>query len=233
MKKHALTPKFNMTYGELLTLADDVKKLAERDAVELKEYGITHTSIAALQTKIEAFRAIESDVYHEGQVSVLTRNKNAIRNTLQEKLSSMMVRVKNLYGQNSPEYARFGTTNAQHLSDSDFVRMLRTATRVAEAYKDSLATKGFTDTHLEELSSQLEAFDEAITEKHHAEKERDTATQKRAQTANELYDIVSEICDYGKDYYFSRDEAKYNDYVIYDTPAQSPQTDTTGGVGAG
>ena len=50
---------------------------------------------------------------------------------------------------------------------------------------------------------------------------RDNATEDRIELGNELYKKIVELFDFGKDYWITRDEAKYNDYIISDTPSGS------------
>ena len=53
-------------------------------------------------------------------------------------------------------------------------------------------------------------------------KERDIATTQRIKLGNLLYDKIVKVYAAGRDYWVTRDESKYNDYVIYgsDTPAE-------------
>ena len=54
-------------------------------------------------------------------------------------------------------------------------------------------------------------------------------TRDRAILGNELYALIVEMFNAGKNYWFSRNEAKYKDYVIYNTP--SGQAELSGEVG--
>lgn len=219
MKKQEAHAKFNMSYGQVLQLADDVKLLAERDSNELKNYGVNKDYLTKFAERIEAFRNKESDAFYEGTVTGFTRDKNTVRGRLHETLSSIMVRIKNLYGQQSPEYNRFQYADSGQLSDSDYVRMIRNASKVAEVYLPLLETKGFTQDDLDKFNDSIDEFDGLLDQKFSAERARNIATQDRVLAANAMYDMVVEICDYGKDYFYSRDTSKYEDYVIYDAPA--------------
>jgi hypothetical protein len=48
---------------------------------------------------------------------------------------------------------------------------------------------------------------------------------------NALYGKITEFFGFGKDYWASRDESKYNDYIIYNTPTgQKPAAGTVGSI---
>ncbi len=48
--------------------------------------------------------------------------------------------------------------------------------------------------------------------------DRDVATEDRIEVLNTLYRILIKYAGIGQDIFYETDEAKYNDYVIYDTP---------------
>ena len=93
--------------------------------------------------------------------------------------------------------------------------------RLATKYLPSLTEKGLTQTIIDNLSTILLAFDSSIDSKAAAIENRDESTQERITIANTLYSQIAEVFDYGKEYYYPRDEAKYNDYIIYDSPSSN------------
>ena len=52
------------------------------------------------------------------------------------------------------------------------------------------------------------------------EKLRDITTEKRIKALNALYKMVAKYTGIGKDIFYETNEAKYNDYVIYDSPGE-------------
>ena len=53
--------------------------------------------------------------------------------------------------------------------------------------------------------------------------DRDMATENRVENLNYLYSLVSKYAGIGQDIFYEVNEAKYNDYVIYDTPSGMPE----------
>jgi hypothetical protein len=89
---------------------------------------------------------------------------------------------------------------------------------MANAYTVELQAKGLTAGMIADLDTKCTQFDLAIAAKEDAVLAREVATEQRVTLANDLYARIVRICGFGKDYWFTRNEAKYNDYVIYDTP---------------
>ena len=68
------------------------------------------------------------------------------------------------------------------------------------------------------LGTAVTGLDDKIDVQDTAIRTRNESTQVRVEMANVLYGIIVELFDFGKDYWYTRNEAKYNDYIIYDTP---------------
>ena len=105
--------------------------------------------------------------------------------------------------------------------------MAKRVWRVATSLLTDLATKGLTKAILSELELLISNYEKALTAQEDAISDREIATEDRAEKANEVYKIVSDLCTTGKRIWASRNEAKYNDYVIYDTPSGGPETTPT------
>lgn len=67
------------------------------------------------------------------------------------------------------------------------------------------------------------AFDQAIADCDDAIADREIATEERTEKANLLYADLVKLCTFGKEIWAHSNEAKYNDYVIYNTPTGSPE----------
>ena len=57
--------------------------------------------------------------------------------------------------------------------------------------------------------------------------DREIGTMLRIKTANEIYGEISRVCDTGKGIWKEVNEAKYNDYIIYDTLAAKPEEESS------
>ncbi|HNI43992.1 MAG TPA: hypothetical protein PKH93_04595 [Chitinophagales bacterium] len=231
MKQEVVVFSSSMSYGDLIQLADAGINTAMRDLNDLSLFGVDLAFIDNIRQKNALFKNFATDEEYSGMVSKRTQEKNDLRNIVTKGISNIMIRVKNKYGANSPEHKRFSTGNMHNDTDSDLVRLARRVTRLASEYLNDLYEKGLRQSEIDGLNEQIDAFDKSIEIKDQAVKERDTATQQRALLANEIYNLVSELFDYGKQRYVDTNEAKYNDYVIYSNQTSSmvdsEEADTT------
>jgi len=73
------------------------------------------------------------------------------------------------------------------------------------------------------LTTQRETLDLAIDAQAKGISDRDVATEDRTEILNVLYRLLTKYAGIGQDIFSETDEAKYNDYVIYDTPSGLPE----------
>ncbi len=121
-------------------------------------------------------------------------------------------------------YKTFGFDDLTHQTDDDLFRTGRRVARVAARLQEVLATEGLTKDTLAVLSELTQKFDDAMDAVAAATETRDIQTQQRVEYGNALFAQLSELASIGKSIYEDKDEARYNDYVIYDpaTPEQPP-----------
>lgn len=221
MKKEEIVFLSNMSYGSLAQLVDDGVGLGLRDMVELSKFGIDNEFIDTLKEENVEFKNFPTDEELQGLSIKKTAEKDDLRTVVHKGISDIMIRVKNKYGMSSPDYNRFGSSGLYNESDSDFVRSSRRVTRLAIEYLANLHSKGLRQAEIDILNENINSLDGSIDIKEQAVKDRDTATQRRAKMANDLYKLVNELFDYGKQVFYDSDEAKYNDYVIYSNKTKS------------
>lgn len=211
--------KFSMTFGDLNQLADKLIRFARRDMMELMPFGITAAWIDDLEAKNAAAKDFPSDEESVGDQKFATDAKDAAREKLHHLLTMVMVHVKACFGLDSTAYERFGTKAIGESTDSDFARKAGKVRRNLILHMPALTQVGLTPMLFADFTAAVDAFDNAIDDKEDAVSKRDRETQERAMISNEVYAQIIILTDYAKAYFYSRDEARYNDYVIYDTPA--------------
>jgi hypothetical protein len=108
-----------------------------------------------------------------------------------------------------------GMTN---LKTSEFWIMSLSAIDLAQEKLAILANRGLTQHDIDNLRTAAAKLQQAIQAKIQAVRVRDEATQERAEKGNYLFDLISDISIVGKGHYANINEAKYNDYVLYDGP---------------
>lgn len=226
MKQEEIRSNFNFSYAQLTQLGDKAERLILRDLKDLKLYGVNVNTAENIAAQTLAFKQYPTDYELVGLVSEATKYKDKTRDEMHTIISSIMIRVKNKFGIGSPTYKRFGASDLSNKSDEEMVHATRRVVRLATEYLPSLAEKGLTQTIIDNLNTILLSFDNSLDSKESSVEDRDESTQERIILANTLYSQIAEIFDYGKEYYYTRDEAKYNDYIIYDNPTSNLPDDT-------
>lgn len=224
MKSEELKPVFTLTYADLMQLGDKTERLIKRDSADLALYGVDNGILNNIALLTKTFKEYPSDAELLGLVSEATKDKDEKRTIIHIQMSAIMIRVKNKFGISSATYKRFSTSELSNLSDEEMVHTARRVVRLATEYLPALSEKGLTQDMIDTLSTDTVIFDNSIDAKASAVEIRDRSTQERVTIANNLYTAISEIFDYGKEHYYTRDEAKYNDYLIYEYSTDSSST---------
>ena len=88
-----------------------------------------------------------------------------------------------------------------------------------------LQSEGLTQGKIDTLIAQGIILDDNIDAVAKGISDRDLATESRIETLNTLYALLMKYASIGQDIFYELNEAKYNDYVIYDTPSGLPEDD--------
>lgn len=216
MKKQESTSHFKMSYAALMQLGDKAEMLIDRDAAVLVTYGVNNDMKTQIVNKTQALKDLPTDEELLAIVSLRTEEKNKHADELKTAIRNITVRAKNFYGEDSAKYKQYGVKGLDKMTDDELYRCAKRVVRTATADLSELSAKGLTQDEITELSNLMQTFDDIIDAKDQAIRERDIATEQRIEEGNDLYKLISEVFDYGKNYWYSREEAKYNDYIIYD-----------------
>ena len=226
MKKNT---KFNIGLDVFPRFGHEKINFLQRDITEFARYGYTNEKAEALDKRITDFENSPTDEEYAGDVMIATEKKNALSEELLQKIRSVMLRVQNKFGQRSAYYRKFGTSALSKMKDEKLLKTTRRVARVATIYLDELKDEGLTNVHIKELKALATDFDDAMEAQSDAIADREIGTMLRIKTANEIYDEISRICDTGKGIWKEANEAKYNDYIIYNTPGAKPEEETPEG----
>lgn len=223
MKKDQVQRDFVIADSVLKQKADELIALINRDLAEFTDRGYN----AAKKTEFEEARnAVEnfpSDEQFESVKMNLTAEKDAARNALEKTMRSIFNMAENVFGQMGARYREFGNAAISQQGDAELVRVAKTMAVTATKYLTELADEGLTEAKITTLTSQREALDIAIDAQAKGVSDRDLATEDRIEALNRLYRLVTKYAGIGQDVFYETDEAKYNDYIIYNTPDGLPQ----------
>ena len=228
MKKQIAVRNYNLSDGSLVQVADGILKSIDRDMVEFGSRGMSPLRYQRLQYLRDKFAETDSDEILEGTKMVATEHKNLLRGKLETALRMLIVIVENRWGRSTAKFRQLGDTHITAMTDENFVRSARVIIRVVELNLMDLMEEGMTNDLVHQAVLLREQFDAAIDAQLVAVRNRDIATEERITRGNELYAELVKATNTGKDIWYSTNEAKYNDYVIYDGYSRNETAGTEG-----
>lgn len=223
MKKPIVTRNYKFADAVLKQKADEFLGLLDRDRVEFTDRGYDSAAEEAFANAIRTVADQPSDETLESTKMTFTQNKDAARNVLEKSMRTIFNMAANKFGTKSAQYRAFGKADISNQSDAEIVRTCRVMVTAATQNLGELASEGLNQEKIERLNEQGVTLDEQIDVVAKGVNDRDIATEKRVEELNALYALVIKYAGIGQDIFYEVNEAKYNDYVIYDTPSGLPE----------
>ena len=214
---------YKLTDAVLKQKADEFVTLLDRDQVEFAERGYDAAAKTAFTEAVEVINTISSDETLEAEKMMLTEKKLAARSTLEKSMRTIFNMAANKYGNQSAQYRAFGPADISAQPEAELARTYKILVTAANKNLAEMATEGLTQEKISELTNQGVLYDVAIDEVAEGISNRDIATENRVEALNRLYKLVIKYAGIGQDIFYEINEAKYNDYVIYDTPSGMPE----------
>jgi len=223
MKKEQVVRTFKLADAVLKQKADELIALIDRDITEFTDRGYNTAKKTELTTARNTVDSFPSDEQLEAVKINFTEQKDAARNALEKSMRSIFKMAEHVFGLYSAKYKEFGNAGISQLSDAEVVRIAKMMSVTAEKYLPQLADEGLTSEKINTLITQREALDIAIDAQAQGISDRDVATESRVEALNKLYQLFTKYAGIGQDIFYVTNEAKYNDYIIYDTPSGLPE----------
>jgi len=223
MKKDPVIREFHLTDAVLKQKADEFINLLDRDIIEFTERGYTPAKKTELINARNAVDDFPSDEQMEAIKVDLTNQKDAARSAMEKTMRTILNMAENTFGFGSAKHKEFGASDLTRQPDAEIVRNARILAAAAQKYLGDLQTEGLTVEKITMLTTQRETLDLAIDAQAKGISDRDVATEDRTEILNVLYRLLTKYAGIGQDIFSETDEAKYNDYVIYDTPSGLPE----------
>ncbi|WP_379965098.1 hypothetical protein [Epilithonimonas sp. UC225_85] len=223
MKKDPVIREFHLTDAVLKQKADEFINLLDRDIAEFTDRGYTPAKKTEFTNARNAVDNFPSDEQLEAIKIDLTTKKEAARSALEKTMRTILNMAENVFGFGSAKHKEFGASDVSRQSDSELVRNAKIMSVTAAKYLTNLASEGLTAAKITTLTSQKDTLDLAIDAQAKGISDRDVATEDRIEVLNILYRLLTKYAGIGQDIFYETDEAKYNDYIIYDTPSSLPE----------
>lgn len=216
MGKRASNLIFNYQIGELSVFVRSKLMFIRRDIAEFAKYGITEDKLAELENKLTDFDQFATDEEFLGSQIQATREQEAQAETVREAIRAISNRAVLVYGNNTGKYKRFGNKKVSQLEGGNLFYAGHRVAKLARKHFTELQTAGLTDDLINNLDAQVNVYLEKLNNQDDVIEERSIAAEERAEKANDIYRTVVDLCETGKNIWVSTNEAKYNDYIIYD-----------------
>ena len=205
-------------------MCDNTLLLIDRDIAEFTDRGFTAAKRTAFVNQINAFLAVPADEIFDGIKQTATQNKDIARNALEIAMRSIINMVEIVFKDFPGKQREFGDFDLSRQTDEELVRNGKNMKDAATKYLTNLATEGLTAAKITALETLRSAFDTAIDLQKKSVTDRNSITEVRRTEANKLFLILMEHSNRGKAIFADVSQAKYSDYVIYDTPSGTDET---------
>ena len=217
--KQEQTRAYKIEDANLITMSKTKIAYMRRDLVKLAEFGITAAMLTALETQINAFEAFATDRELIGMQELATENKDAKALELRDALEPIRVRAETKYGYGTAKYKTFGIGEISRWDDANLLIVRRRVVRVGTIYLADLAPLGLTAAMLSSLTTICNDFENLIISQGIKIGERDITQEDRVEMGNGIFVQLKNYCRLAKTAWRTLDAAKYNDYLIYDSPS--------------
>jgi hypothetical protein len=218
MAKNPLTRAYKLGDPRLKQKSDDIKLIVNRDMADFNTRGITNTLV--LEGLITTFDSIQDDSYYLGLVSIKRQERDEAMDALDTDLKIIRTAALNKWGEEDARYCiyRFNTLDEAKRNPTKMIQLSRNIHTIAVGQAADLGG-GITAAFLAGVLTKRNELDNKTNEMQQSENIRDLATQDRLKAGNALYKEIVNLCNTGKDLYAKTDEARYNDYVLYNNPS--------------
>lgn len=223
MKKPVVTRNYKLVDAVLKQKADEFLALLDRDATEFADRGYDKNAKNNFIGAIETINNLSSDETLEASKIGFTQSKDSARSGLEKSMRTIFNMAAIKYGTQSAKYRSFGNAEISRQPDAELVRTYKVMAQAANENLADLASEGLTQNKIDALTAQGIALDDSIDAVAKGISDRDIATESRVEALNSLYALVIKYAGIGQDIFYEENEAKYNDYVIYDTPSGLPE----------
>ncbi len=232
MKKKPEEPSFHLPLAEMLLMAETKLAFARRDQDAFAARGVTAEHITQIEDQINAISKLPSDEELEQNVHGLEQKKNDLRAATTTLIQTALGKVNQVHHDESAEYRAFGARKLYDVGDPGFAMLCDQVSRVGQRELvdgepdelEAYAAAGLTPAEFIAIGAEGDEFRRLMVDIRIATAEREVGTQKRLRLANPAYQALAKLSETGKAIFVSTDEARYNDYVIYDpAPAAEDQ----------
>ncbi len=222
MKKKEVTRTFKFSDAVLITKTREKIAFIRRDIVEFEKFGVSPANVLDLENKVNVFADNATDVESLSNQTEVTTAKDAKAEVLRVAIRDIMARAELKFGVSSAKYRKFGADALSRQTDAELAMTGKRVVRVGNILLAELADKGLTPALLAALQTITHDFEVLVIDTRIKVGERDIQQEARVEIANAIYSILVSYTNTGQSIWATSNVAKYNDYIVYDTPTGLP-----------
>lgn len=222
MKKKEAIRLYKFSDGKLILLVKEKVAFMRRDAAGFVPYGITAANVTSLETSNNTFSNFITDTESASDQTGATTLKDNKAEQVRVEIRNVMARAERKYGAGSAKYDKFGTQTLSKQSDAELLVTAKRVVRVGTSLLSELTANGLTAAMLTAITTLATEFETLLVDQQLKIADRDIIQEDRVEMGNAIYTILVDFCNTGRNIWETSDVAKYNDYIIYDTPTGEP-----------
>lgn len=217
MKKKEVVRDYNFSDGRLVTIVNEKIAYIRRDEAQFDSYGIKADMVDALERQTNEFSDTATDVELVADQTEVTAAKDVIVANLQVAIRGVMSRVVLKYPVESAKYRKFGTEALSKQSDAELLVIAARVFRVGTEMLPELEEHGLTARMLDDVNDFRGELQQELVDMKLKIADRDIEQESRVEAGNAIYATLIKYTNTGQSIWESKNVAKYNDYVVYNT----------------
>lgn len=222
MTKLTYKRQYRFTDAFLVRLAEDKLKLLQRDIDEFSLRGFNITQLNAILIAKQQFADFPIDRELDLLKQHTTTEKKIFRKLLEVNTRLIVSAAKRAF-KDKPEYAIFKSSPIARFDDETLVLYSNTLLLNARLHHSALAIEGLYASQLDDYGILINTFKEQTIAQLKAHYKRKYSTLLRIEKGNRLYNLIVQLCDLGKSIWQTKNDFKYNQYVLYKSKRRTEQ----------
>ncbi len=222
MKKKEVLRLFTFSDAVLITKTREKIAFIRRDIVEFEKFGVSPANVLDLENKVNVFADNATDVESLSNQTEVTTAKDVKAEVLRVAIRDIMIRAELKFGVSSAKYRKFGADALSRQTDAELAMTGKRVVRVGNILLAELADKGLTPALLAALQTITHDFETLVIDTRIKVGERDIQQEARVEIANAIYSVLVSYTNTGQSIWATSNVAKYNDYIVYNTPTGLP-----------
>jgi len=214
MNKLVKTESYGLSFPTLVQVGGQMVDNMYRDKNEFETIGVSVSRIDALKEMLDDFRKISTDEGFKFKLAELSKSKASLIALLVNQIDTATIIVDAAYGYKSNASKNFGFANSADKKKQKLVlERAYKAISFARETTELLLPAKFNELipAIEATAAQIEAIELQLST---LKTSRKNLSNRRIETANEIYKELSALCRLGKRIWMGRNIAYYENYVI-------------------